>query len=121
MLVDIHDHLSKHGDAVKDVSFEVDDVAAVYEQAVKSGAKAIKAPETVCDKDGKVIMAVLQTYGETTHTLIQRSSYQGAFLPGYRASTVVDPIANFLPAISLEAIDHCVGNQDWNEMEDACE
>lgn len=26
-----------------------------------------------------------------------------------------------LPPVELEAIDHCVGNQDWDEMESICE
>ena len=59
--------------------------------------------------------------GDTTHTFIQRTSYTGPFLPHYRAPTnPTDPINALLPPINLEAIDHCVGNQDWNAMEAAC-
>lgn len=121
-LREIHHHIEKHGDAVKDVSFEVDDVDAVFNAAVKNGGKAVSEPEILKDKDGHVKVATIQTYGETTHTLIERSQYRGAFLPGYRLeSGAEDPIAKFLPAVHLKHIDHCVGNQDWNEMDKICE
>lgn len=80
----------------------------------------MRSPEQLSDKTGFVKVAAIQTYGDTTHTLIERSSYRGAFLPGYRAETSPDPLNKFLPAVNLEAIDHCVGNQDWDEMEDIC-
>lgn len=123
LLKEMHEHLQRHGDAVKDVSFEVDDVRAVYDRAVASdGALDVKAPHNVYDKvDGSVLVATIKTYGETTHTLIDRTNYRGVFLPGYRTSAVVDPLAHLLPTVTLEAIDHCVGNQDWDEMNKVCE
>ncbi|KAL7276382.1 hypothetical protein RUND412_000619 [Rhizina undulata] len=121
LLADMHNHMAEHGDAVKDVAFEVDDVRAVYAKAVENGAKCVKEPWIAKDKDGEVIMAVIKTYGDTTHTLIERGTYRGSFMPGFRAVTKVDPCNEFLPKITLEAIDHCVGNQDWGEMEAACE
>ena len=63
----------------------------------------------------------IKTYGDTTHTLIQRDSYTGAFLPGFRAVDEQDKIQKYLPEVKLEVVDHCVGNQDWDEMENACE
>ena len=122
LLREIHSHLEQHGDAVKDVSFEVDDVDAVYSAAVKSGAKSVSGPQILEDDGGKVKVATIQTYGETTHTLIERSQYHGAFLPGYRLEEdKEDPVSKFLPGVHLKRIDHCVGNQDWNEMDKVCE
>lgn len=123
LLEEMHAHLRKHGDAVKDVAFEVDDVRAVYQQAVSKGAKSVQPPQRISDKvDGEVITAVIQTYGDTTHTLIERAGYHGAFLPGYRGvGKVDDPLLKLLPPVTLEAIDHCVGNQDWDEMEAVCD
>lgn len=72
------------------------------------------------DDQGKVKLASIQTYGDTVHTLIQRSGYRGAFLPGYRTRTGQDSPNKFLPSITLEAIDHCVGNQDWDQMDKVC-
>ncbi|KAL4805173.1 Glyoxalase/Bleomycin resistance protein/Dihydroxybiphenyl dioxygenase [Aspergillus unguis] len=122
LLKEIHAHLEQHGDGVKDVAFEVDSAQAVYSAAVKNGAKAVKDVETLEDENGKVLTATIQTYGQTTHTLIERRGYKGVFLPGYRAETgAADPVAKFLPDVLLKRIDHCVGNQDWDEMDKVCE
>ncbi|KAL6232249.1 hypothetical protein BDW75DRAFT_247330 [Aspergillus navahoensis] len=122
LLKEIHHHLEQHGDAVKDVAFEVDSVEAVFNAAVANGAKVVKGLTTVEDEHGIMTMATIQTYGQTTHTLIERGAYRGTFLPGYRVDTgVEDPIAALLPDVLLNRIDHCVGNQDWNEMDKICE
>lgn len=138
-LREIHAHLEQHGDAVKgcclyhkrrlgdadilpDVAFEVDSVDAVYEMAVRNGAQVIASPRTSKDTHGCVRMATIKTYGDTTHTLVERKQYSGVFLPSYRSeSGGKDPLSRFLPSVELEAIDHCVGNQDWDEMEDVCD
>ncbi|KAL1956632.1 hypothetical protein VTO42DRAFT_6979 [Malbranchea cinnamomea] len=121
LLKEIHAHLTQHGDGVKDVAFEVDSVEQVFNAAVRNGAKVVSEIKTMEDEHGIVKYATIQTYGDTTHTLIERSGYKGAFLPGYRPETEGDPCNKYLPEVILERIDHCVGNQDWNEMERACE
>lgn len=122
LLRDIHAHLEKHGDAVKDVAFEVDSVDAVFDAAVGNGARVVSGPKVLEDKDGWVKVATIQTYGETTHTLIEKTGYHGCFLPGFREEKGSnDPLSKLLPQVGLQAIDHCVGNQDWNEMEEICE
>ncbi|KAK3387084.1 Glyoxalase/Bleomycin resistance protein/Dihydroxybiphenyl dioxygenase [Podospora didyma] len=120
LLHQIHQHLEKHGDAVKDVAFEVDSVDGVFDKAVAEGADAVQPPKTYQDKlHGHVRTAVIRTYGDTTHTLISRENYRGPFLPGFRA-VGPKPGSLSLPSVSLARIDHCVGNQDWNEMVSAC-
>jgi 4-hydroxyphenylpyruvate dioxygenase len=121
LLEEIHTHLATHGDAVRDVAFEVNDVAAVYNAAILNGAKDVYPPKELSDEFGTVKIARIRTYGDTTHTLIERSAYRGAFLPGFREMTEEDPVAKYLPQVKLNVVDHCVGNQDWNEMEAACE
>ncbi|EAL87514.1 hypothetical protein KXW98_007229 [Aspergillus fumigatus] len=122
LLKEIHAHLEKHGDGVKDVAFEVDSVDSVFYAATNNGAKIVSQPRTLEDDNGQVRVATIQTYGETTHTLVERGSYHGAFLPGYRMETgVEDPISQLLPGVHLNRIDHCVGNQDWDEMDKVCE
>lgn len=104
-----------------DVAFEVDNLDAIYTAAVSNGAVTISPPHNISDPFGTVRLATIRTYGDTTHTLIQKNAYTGVFLPGYRSETKTsDPLSRFLPSISLLNIDHCVGNQDWDEMEDAC-
>lgn len=93
LLGDMHAHLERHGDAVRDVAFEVDDVEGVYRRAVGEGAVAVQGPARLLDDDdddddaehgGSVTTAVIRTYGDTTHTLISRGGYSGPFLPGFR-------------------------------------
>jgi len=122
LLEEIHAHQERHGDAVKDVAFEVDNLDAIYTSAVAAGAMSVSPPQTVTDDHGSVRMATIRTYGDTTHTLIEKSAYAGVFLPGYtQVSLSSDPLSQFLPPVTLEAIDHCVGNQDWDEMENICD
>ncbi|KAG0637463.1 Glyoxalase/Bleomycin resistance protein/Dihydroxybiphenyl dioxygenase [Tuber brumale] len=122
LLKEMYEHLSTHGDGVKDVAFEVDDVRKVYERAIENGARGVKAPQVLSDEDGEVIVATVATYGDTTHTLVQRGGYSGAFMPGFRrAAARQDPLDTILPPVYLDAIDHCVGNQDWGEMDTVCD
>jgi 4-hydroxyphenylpyruvate dioxygenase len=95
---------------------------AIYSSAVAAGAESITAPHKVSDKHGVVRLATIKTYGDTTHTLIEKANYDGVFLPGYRSDTATkDSLSKYLPQVNLEAIDHCVGNQDWDEMENICD
>ena len=121
LLAEIHEHLKEHGDAVRDVAFQVDDVDAVYQAAISSGAKDVYAPKELSDEFGSAKYARIRTYGDTTHTLIQRNNYTGAFLPGFSAVHEEEKTSKYLPEIRLDHIDHCVGNQDWDEMEAACD
>lgn len=79
----MNQHLINHGDGVRDVAFTVDNSEAVYENAVKEGAVSIMAPTKLEDKDGFVVVSSIKTYGDTTHTFIERTNYNGLFLPGF--------------------------------------
>lgn len=103
-----------------DVAFDVEDVDKLCETILARGGKISSPPKTISDDHGSVRVASVQTYGETTHTLVDRSQYKGRFLPGYRAEVVSDPLSKLLPEVQLEHIDHCVGNVDWNKMEETC-
>lgn len=109
-------HLEKHGDGVKDIAFTVDDCLGIYNEAIKRGAVSVKEPQTLKDDDGEVIVATIQTYGDTTHTFVQRNNYKGLFIPGYQLVNREDPFQNFTPPIGLDFVDHCVGNQAVDQM-----
>ena len=84
---DLIAHHSRHGDGVVDIALEVPDVDQCIAQARKAGATVLVEPETVADEHGKVRVAAIATYGETRHTLVQRTvdgeTYAGPYLPGY--------------------------------------
>ena len=79
------DHHRAHGDGVIDLALEVDDVDRCVEHARGQGATVLTEPHDVSDEHGTVRMAAIATYGETRHTLVNRSRYTGPYLPGYVA------------------------------------
>ena len=109
----LNDTLKKHGDGVTDIAFAVDDAAKAWEHTTKHGAKSAFEPRTMEDEGGKVVVSGIHTYGDVTHTFVQRDDYKGVFLPGYA------PAKSRIKAKStgLLFIDHIVGNQPDSEME----
>nr|XP_046267576.1 4-hydroxyphenylpyruvate dioxygenase [Scatophagus argus] len=111
------EHLIKHGDGVKDIAFQVEDCDFLVKTAKERGAVIVKEPWVEQDSHGRVKYAVVQTYGDTTHTLIEHlSPYKGLFLPGYKEPLFRDPLLAKLPPGGLKFIDHIVGNQPDDQM-----
>ncbi|KAJ3374795.1 hypothetical protein GGF31_006693 [Allomyces arbusculus] len=110
------DHLAQHGDGVKDIAFEVDDVRGIFKAAVARGARVIREPWEEKDESGVVVMATIGTYGDTEHTFVERKNYKGQFLPGFAAYPTKDPLVDLLPKTQLTHIDHIVGNQPDLQM-----
>ncbi|XP_053562322.1 4-hydroxyphenylpyruvate dioxygenase isoform X1 [Bombina bombina] len=112
------EHLMKHGDGVKDVAFQVEDCDFLFQKAKERGAVIVKEPWIEEDEGGRVKYAVIQTYGDTTHTLVEYlGPYRGIFLPGFKEPLFKDPLLSTLPSGCLNFIDHIVGNQPDDEME----
>ncbi|PNF18444.1 4-hydroxyphenylpyruvate dioxygenase [Cryptotermes secundus] len=109
-------HLVRHGDGVKDVAFTVEDLDSIVERAKERGAKMIKDIWEESDETGTVRFARVQTYGDTTHTFVERSNYNGIFLPGYKDPLQKDVLSTKLPPGKLDFVDHIVGNQPDNGM-----
>lgn len=84
----------------QDIAFNCEDVDALIEKAREGGAVVVSEPETISDEFGSIRTAVLQTYGDVCHTLIDRSNYPAdRHLPGYKFATEmknyrVDPVAD---------------------------
>ncbi|XP_030078422.1 4-hydroxyphenylpyruvate dioxygenase [Microcaecilia unicolor] len=111
------EHLIRHGDGVKDVAFQVEDCDFLIQKAKERGAVILKEPWTEQDEGGKVKFAILQTYADTTHTLVEYlEPYKGTFLPGFKEPLFRDPSLRKLPEGHLHFIDHLVGNQPDDEM-----
>ena len=113
----INKHINDHGDGVKVVALWVDDAKKSFEETVKRGAEPYMEPTTREDANGKVVLSGIHTYGETVHVFVERSAYDGPFLPGYKAwDKPVKP-----KSVGLKYRDHMVGNVGWNEMNKWCE
>jgi 4-hydroxyphenylpyruvate dioxygenase len=106
-------HHARHGDGVCDIALEVPDVDAAYRYAVEHGATGLEAPHDEADERGTVRLAAIATYGDTRHTLVDRSRYTGPFLPGFVAR---EPIVPPVRRRFFQAVDHVVGNVELGQM-----
>ncbi len=115
---EVADHHRRHGDGVVDLALEVPDVDRCITHARSAGATVLVEPHDESDDHGTVRTAAIATYGETRHTLVERSRYDGPYLPGYvaRRSTVVRKEGR--PRRLFQAIDHCVGNVEIGRMDE---
>ena len=110
---DITRHHSRHGDGVKDIALAVPNASEAYRQAVQRGARGVREPTKLEDDDGAVEVAAIATYGDTIHTFVDRSQYEGAFLPGF-----VSVSSNgHAEGVGLVSIDHIVGNVELGRMD----
>ncbi|MGY3201992.1 4-hydroxyphenylpyruvate dioxygenase [Streptomyces sp. TE5632] len=107
------EHVAAHGDGVVDLAIEVPDARAAYAYAVEHGARPVTEPHELKDEHGTVVLAAIATYGKTRHTLVERTGYDGPYLPGY---VTADPIVEPPAQRSFQAIDHCVGNVELGRM-----
>ncbi|GAA1269444.1 4-hydroxyphenylpyruvate dioxygenase [Sphaerisporangium rubeum] len=112
---EIADHVARHGDGVIDLALDVPDVEEAYAHAVAAGARGLVEPHVVEDERGKVVLAAIATYGETRHTLVDRSNYSGVYLPGY---VPAEPIVAPPSRRYFQAVDHCVGNVELGKMDE---
>jgi 4-hydroxyphenylpyruvate dioxygenase len=111
------DHHRKHGDGVIDLALEVGDVDQCIKHARAQGATVLEEPNDVSDEHGTIRRAAIAAYGETRHTLIDRSRYNGPYLPGYVAKTSTVKRPEGAPKRLFQAIDHCVGNVELGRMD----
>ncbi|GAA1242999.1 4-hydroxyphenylpyruvate dioxygenase [Kitasatospora nipponensis] len=112
------DHHRRHGDGVIDIALEVPDVDKCIDHARAAGATVLVEPHDLSDEHGTVRMAAIATYGETRHSLVDRSGYRGPYLPGYvaRGGGWVKPAGE--PKRLFQALDHVVGNVELGRMDE---
>jgi len=112
------DHHRKHGDGIIDIALEVPDVDRCIAQAHAVGATVLEEPHDVTDEHGTVRMAAIATYGDTRHTLVDRSRYDGPYLPGYVARSSTFVRREGAPKRLFQALDHIVGNVELGRMDE---
>jgi 4-hydroxyphenylpyruvate dioxygenase len=112
------EHHAKHGDGVVDISLEVPDVDKCVAQAKSAGARVVREAEDITDEHGTVRIASIATYGETVHTLVDRSGYSGPYLPGYVARQSTWVKRDGAPKRLFQALDHIVGNVELGKMDE---
>ena len=110
---EISEHVHLHGDGVKDLALMVDDAESAFRETTKRGGVPVREPETIEDEHGSVTLSAIGTYGDTIHTFVDRTAYDGPFLPGYVA---VEDAFFVAKPVGLKYVDHCVGNVELGDM-----
>ena len=113
----IGQHIDKHGDGIKDISFSVDNAENAWKETTARGAESVSKPKLIEDDKGEAVVATIKTYGDTNHTFVERNNYNGIFLPGYE---VIDLDITTEP-VGIVHIDHVVGNQPDGVMQPVCD
>ena len=103
-------HHLVHGDGVKVIALEVDDVAQAYAATLARGAAIAWPPREEIDEFGELRTAAIHTYGEVLHVFVDRSSYGGPFAPTYQRLDLPNE------PTGLVSIDHIVGNVQLGKM-----
>jgi 4-hydroxyphenylpyruvate dioxygenase len=106
-------HQLVHGDGVKVIALEVPDAHEAYHATTSRGARGVHEAVTLEDDYGIARVSAIEIYGDTIHKFVERGSYKGAFLPGYKAIESADEAKN---SVGLAAVDHIVGNVELGKM-----
>jgi len=84
---DFYQHLSVHGDSVRNICFRVSNVDYSFRRAVSGGAIPLESPHNVEDSQGFLRVAQIKShFGDVVHTLVDRTRYRGSFFPGFVSS-----------------------------------
>lgn len=104
-------HITLHGDSVKNIAFEVDDIQMFWQEAMKRGAKIAYEPQTKSD-EGSISLGGLKMYGDTIHTFVERKDYKGFFMPQFVPKKMGKCIS-----LGILEIDHITANVDRGKLD----
>lgn len=104
-------HHLVHGDGVKVIAFEVDDVEQAWQATTSRGAQSEWVPREESDEGGRFRTSAIRAYGEVLHVFVDRGDYNGVFAPTYAPLDLPHHDAG------IAAIDHIVGNVQLGKMD----
>lgn len=104
-------HQMIHGDGVKFIALGVDDAHKAYAATTSRGAQGVHDVREISDEFGTIRFSAIRIYGEVQHLFVDRSDYNGVFMPGYK------PLHLEASSAGLAAVDHIVGNVELGKME----
>lgn len=110
---EISRHCNLHGDGVKCVALEVNDVDAAMAAVRERQATILQPASAFEDEHGTLKSGIIKYAGDTVIKFVERQHYRGPFAPGYQALSVPDHEER---GVGLAAIDHIVTNVYLREM-----
>ena len=102
------DWLSRHGEGVFDIAFSVDSAKNALSSCLERGAEMFSDLDEEFDNYKH---AAIRTYGETIHSFIEDSNYNGYWAPGFKETK-----SKKQKNTHLLRIDHIVGNVELGKM-----
>lgn len=119
---EVQDFVKLHGEGVKRIAYEVDDVNKAYSFAVEKGGIELRKPSKIEadtkaeeDSEGFIEEAAIKVYDDTEIVFINYDNYKGSFKPGFGGGVQNYQVERKNP--DLLFIDHIVGNVRENEMD----
>lgn len=111
--------MSEHGDGVKEIIFNIDDVEKAFKVATNRGAKYSQPPTKIEDQNGKgyIMRCSFEVQKDTDIVLLDTSNYKGTYLPNFQENLKEDPINLLIEKPKLNFIDHVVSNHALGDME----
>ena len=110
----IAEHVNLHCDGVKDIAFTVEDATAAFTEAVRRGARPVMEPMAFDDGNGRFIKSTIATFGDTVHSFIERSDYDGG---GLAQSIPLAESYTVTAATNLSKVDHIAVAMPSGEVE----
>ncbi|QMU75760.1 4-hydroxyphenylpyruvate dioxygenase [Streptacidiphilus sp. PB12-B1b] len=99
-------YVSRHGDGVASIAFEVDDAAEAFARTVSLGAVPVERPAVYEAGQDRVVTATVLGFGDVSHRFVERSGDREVFLPGAMDMFAPDPeqVENLLTLVDHAAI-----------------
>lgn len=108
---EISRHVELHGDGVKDVSIDVNNMEETLSFIKENGVVTPGNVSRTKGDKGVMSRVELKTYGETVHSLRDYGEWESELPPGF---TEMESIKNEL---GVRKVDHVVGNVEENKMD----
>ncbi len=108
---EISRHVELHGDGVKDVALDVNNLDDTLAFIKDNGVVRPADPVVLKGEGGRLARAELATFGETVHSLLDHSEWDSDLPPGF--STIESPEKS----LGVKKVDHVVGNVEENKMD----
>ncbi|KAI6178401.1 putative protein C31H2.4 [Aphelenchoides besseyi] len=120
VVVELNAEIAKHGDFVKDIAFQVDNMDLIIQTLKCKDLKILDEPKVIRDTDGAIRLCRIQgSAGSIVHTLIEQmpeEAYNGVFLPGFVRIPPIE-FCSLQSVIPVLSIDHVVENHEEGTLD----